>query len=462
MRKSKIIILIILCIILLTPIVQASTIGVVNSNSNNYILNSDMKFTKKIVNYDEENQEIEIELSLKNIKKNEKDIEDIEVAIVLDNSGSMSQVENNESKKDTTYKAAQKFISLLYDNIKKLEVAITQYSDGSRVISTFTDSKQTALNGLDNYKNTACNGGTNTHTALEMAKSQFRSNCKNKVIVLVTDGYPNSPENTKKELEKLEAQGIYLLSIIVSDKTGIAQIQNIFGTEEEPTAGDVHYIENSNEIYQMFNEYLYNQILNYMEHPITNVKIEDVFPEELLKYFDVEYIDKPDKGSVTDIGENNSFVWSIDSITGDEIITFKYKIKIKKGVNIDEIKNFDMKTNEKVIINYTDEDGKDQAEIFDDNPVIKIKDEKNPTIDDLPDRYKTDEYIIVNITGEETPTPSSKPTSSTPNNTKKPSTQILPQTGIEDLPIVILIGSILISVGFGIRWAVVERIAKGK
>lgn len=455
MRKSKIIFFIVLCMMLLTPVVQASTIGVVNSNSNNYVLNSDMKFTKKIVNYDEENQEIEIELTLKNEKKNEKDIEDIEVAIVLDNSGSMSQVENGESKKDTTYKAAQKFISLLYDNIKKLEVAITQYSDGSSVICNFTDSKATALNGLNNYINTVCSGGTNTHTALEMAKSKFRSNCKNKVIVLVTDGYPNVPESTKQELEKLEAEGIYLLSIIVSDESGIAQIQNIFGTEEQPTAGDVHYIQNSNEIYQMFNEYLYNQILNYMEHPITNVKIEDVFPEELLKYFDVEYMNKPDKGNVTDIGDSNSFVWSIDSITGDEVITFKYKIKIKKDVNINEIKNLDMKTNEKVIINYTDENGDDQEEIFDDNPVIKIKDEKKPE-EELPK-----EYIIVNITEPDkpTPTPSPKPTSNTNKNSSK---QTLPQTGIEDLPIAILVGSILISIGFGIRWAVVERIAKGK
>ncbi len=465
MKKSKIIIFIVLCIILLTPIVQASTIGVVNSNSNNYVLNSDMKFSKKIVNYDEENQEIEIELSLRNIKKNIKDIENIEVAIVLDNSASMSEQENNETKKYTTYCATNKFIELIYDNIKKLKVEITQYSDSSQIISSLTDSKETSLNLLEMYKNTPCRGGTNTHTALEMARSQFSSGCKNKVIVLLTDGYPGSPEETKKTLEKLEAEGIYVLSIIVSKKDGVEQIQNIFGTEEEPTAGDVSYIENSNEIYKMFNEYIYNQILNYMEHPISNVRIEDVFPEELLKYFDVEYIGTPDKGTVTDIGDNNSFVWSVDSVTGDEIITFKYKIKIKKGVNIDEIKNFDMKTNEKVIINYTDEEGEDQGEILDNNPVIKVKDEKEekPT-DDLPVENKPQEYVIVNITEEETPTPTptTKPTSTPSATTKNTSKQTLPQTGVEDLPMIIIVGGILVSVGFGIRWVVIERIAKGK
>ncbi len=460
MRKSKLVIFIVLFIMLVTPVVQASTIGVVNSNSNNYVLNSDMKFTKKIVNYDEENQEIEIELCLRNLKKNEKDIEDIEVEIVLDNSGSMAEKENNEAKKDTTYSATNKFIELVYNNIKKLKVGITQYSNSSQVISKLTDSKETSLNLLQIYKNTACSGGTNTHTALEMAKSQFSSGCKNKVIVLLTDGYPNSPTDTKKELEKLEAEGIYVLSIIVTKQDGIKQIQDIFGTEEKPTAGDVSYIENSNEIYTMFNEYIYNQILNYMEHPITNVRIEDVFPEELLKYFDVEYTGLPDKGTVTDIGDNNSFVWSIDNVTGDEVITFKYKIKIKKGVNIDEIKNFDIKTNEKVIINYKDEEGEDRDEIFDNNPVIKVKDEKEKDpADDLPDKYKTPEYIIVNITDEETPKPSPKPTSTTTKNTSK---QTLPQTGIEDLPIVILVGSILVSIGFGIRWVVIERTAKGK
>lgn len=456
MKKSKLIIFIIICIILLTPVVQASVIGVVNSNSNNYVLNSDMKFTKKIVNYDEENQEIEIELCLKNVKKNKKDVEDIEVAIVLDNSGSMNDGESDETKKDTTYSATNKFIELLYDNIKKLKVGITQYSSSSETISSLTDSKETALDSLKTYKDTPCNGGTSTGTALEMAKSQFSSECKNKVLVLLTDGYPNSPEDTKEKLKKLEAEGIYILSIIVSKESGIKEIQTIFGTEEQPTAGDVHYIQNSNQIYQMFNQYIYNQILNYMQHPITNVKIEDVFPQELLKYFDVECTKMPDKGAIESKEENNSLVWSIDSLTGDEVTTVKYKIKIKKGVNIDEIKNFNMKTNEKVIINYTDEKGKDQKEIFNDNPVIKIKDE-NSSSDDLPDKYKTEEYIIVNITEEETPNPSPKP-----NVTKNTSKPTLPQTGIEDLPILILVGSILISIGFGIRWVVVERIAKGK
>lgn len=459
-KKRKLVIFIILCIMLLTPVVQASTIGIVNSNSNNYVLNSDMKFTKKIVNYDEENQEIEIELCLRNLKKNKKDIEDIEVAIVLDNSSSMSEKENNETKKDTTYSATNKFIELVYNNIKKLKVGIAQYSNSSQIISSLTDSKETSLNLLKKYKDTPCNSNTNTYEALEMAKTQFTSGCKNKVIVLLTDGYPNSPVDTKKELEKLEIEGIYVLSIIVSKAEEIKQIQDIFGTEEQPTAGNVYYIENSSEIYKMFNEYIYNQILNYMEHPITNVKIEDVFPEEILKYFDIEYTDMPDKGSIANNGENNSFIWSIDSVTGEEVITFKYKIKIKKGVNIDEIKNLDMKTNEKVIINYTDEEGEDKEEIFDDNPVIKVKDEEIPK-NDVP--VKKQEYIIVNITDEETPTP--KPTQTTSNtskNTKNTSKQTLPQTGAEDLPIVILVGNILISIGFGIRWVVIERISKGK
>lgn len=462
MRKCKLITFVVLCIILLSTVVQASAIGIVNSNNTKYVLNSNFKFTKKIVNYNEETQEIEIELCIKNIKENKKDIEDIEIAIVLDNSGSMSERENSTTKKETTYNAAYKFIGLLYDNIKKLEVGVTQYSNNSSVITRLTDSKELALNALNVYKATQCSGGTNTHTALEMAKAQFDGNCKNRVVVLVTDGYPNSPNETKQQLEKLEAEGIYTLSLIVSKADNIQSIQEIFGTEEAPTAGGVYYISNSVEIDKMFNEYMYNQILNYMEHPITDVKIEDVFPEELLKYFDIEYMNIPKDTTVSEIGDNNSFTWSIDEVEAGETITFRYKVKIKKGVNINEVISKELKTNEKVIINYEDEKGKKKEEIFNDNPVIKVEPEiinviTNIDEDDIND---TDKYVIVDITPKDDDKPNNTPTKvvSKPNSSKP----MLPQTGIEDLPITILIGSILVSIGFGIRWIVIERIAKGK
>lgn len=451
MKKCKLLIFVVSFIILVSTSVQASAIGIVNSNSTSYVLNSDMKFTKKIVNYNEETQEIEIELCIENMKENKKDIEDIEIAIVLDNSSSMSESEGNSIRKNITYDAAYKFVGLLYDNIKKLEIGITQYSNNSNVITKLTDSKEVALNALNFYKNTVCDGGTNTHTALETAKVLFDSDCKNKVVVLVTDGYPNFPNETKQQLEKLEAEGIYVLSLIVSKQENIATIQQVFGTEEMPTAGGVYYISDGKEIDKMFNEYMYNQILNYMEHPITNVKIEDVFPEELLKYFDIEYMNIPKDTTVSEIGENNSFTWSIDEVNGGEKVTFKYKVKIKKGVNFNEIIGKELKTNEKVVINYNDEKGKKKEETLNDNPVIEVKPEiinviSNTNDEDINDK---DKYVIVDMT----PKDGNKPINNVTDNSKPR----LPQTGISDNAGIVIGICIVISICLGVKWILLER-----
>lgn len=91
MKKYKILIALLLSIFMFNFPVYATVMQTVNSNSDNIIINKDIEFTKKIVNYDTETKEIEIELSIKNIKKNEKDKEDIEVITLLDNSSSMGR-----------------------------------------------------------------------------------------------------------------------------------------------------------------------------------------------------------------------------------------------------------------------------------------------------------------------------------------------------------------------------------
>ena len=469
MKKCKLITFMVLCIMLLSTGVQASTLSVVNSNSENYILNDDMKFTKKIINYNKETQEAEIELCIKNVKKNKKNVEDIEVVIVLDNSDSMTTIENSKTRKNITYDAAYKFIGLLYDNIKKLSVGVDQYATSTAVVSGLTDSKEEAIRGLQRYKDNKCTGSTNTHIALKTAESQFTMGCKNRVVVLVTDGYPNNANETKEQLKKLENDGIYVLSMIVSKQGGASSIKNIFGTEEKPTAGNVYYIENGNEIERIFNEYMYNQILNYMEHPITNVKIEDVFPEELLEYFDIEYVNEPDKGKVSNLEENSSFVWSIDKITGEEVLVFKYKIKIKKDVDITEIMGIELKTNEKVIIDYEDEDGNKKHEELDKNPVVKLEETKtvidekdNDTDNDgtkNADKNKSDEkeYVIVDVTPKDEDISNKQQIKVVNNNDNSTKKERLPQTGDNDNLIYVIGVLIALTVGFGIKWNLISK-----
>lgn len=465
MKKCKLIIVAVLCTILLNTVVYANEIGIVNSNSENEILNDDMKFTKKIVDYNKETKEIEIELCIQNIKKNQKDEEDIEIAIVLDNSASMSVVENNNTRKQSTYSAAYKFVDLIYNNIKKLKLEVAQFADNTSILTPLTDKKEEVLNALTRYNQMRYGGNTNTHIALQNIEKTFTADCKNKVVVLLTDGYPNYPTVTKEQLQKLEEKGIYILSLIVSNESNVTQIEEVFGTVENPTAGSVYYIENSKEIEKIFNEYIYKQILTYMEHPIRNVKIEDVFPEELLKYFDIEYINQSINGTVTNIGENNSFIWSIDEIKGEEVLKFNYKVKIKENIDVSTIIGTELKTNEKVIINYEDEDGNQKEEILDKNPIIRVKEEisciteEDEIIVDVEKEttipvQEEKEFVIVDMTPKEEPKVNNetKKTTTKPDNVKR-----LPQTGKSDYIIFAIVASATLISIFGIRTLLITK-----
>lgn len=457
MKKIRILFVFVLCIFMININTYASVIQTVNSNSNSSIVNNDIKFTKKIVNYNEETKEIEIELSIKNMNKNKKDKEDIEVITVLDNSSSMSGIENGETRKTTTYNATKKFVNLIYENISKLKLGVMQFSNNAGFLVNLTSSKQEALTGVEDYYNLLLGSSTNTNIALNTAKTSFSANCKNKVVILVTDGFPNSPDETKVALEDLSKNGIFVLSLIVGQEDN-PNIQKVFGTEQNPTAGKVYYINTNSEIDKIFNKFMYQEIINYMEHPITNIRIEDVFPKTILEYFDIEY-ENIKNGTVTDLGNSDSFTWNIDKLTGEETVTFKYKIKVKDNVNITEILDTELKTNEKVVVKYDDKDGKEHKKILDENPSIVVKKDKN---DDGKDNItnisggsngKTDEekeFVIVDFTPEEIKNtkPITKPTT-------KPSAyaERLPQTGLPSTTIIfILIGiSAIIMLFFGIK-----------
>ncbi len=480
LKKFKSLLIIILFIITLNGFSYASTINVLNTNVNNKIINEDIKFTKKIVSYDKENQEIEIELKIENIKKNVKDKEDIEIAVVLDNSSSMQESQQNQIKKDTTYQSANRFINLVYANIYKLKLGVIQFSDNSQVLTELTNSKQTAFSALDIYNNDNRGGNTKIAEALDSAEKLFSQNCKNKILILVTDGYPSDPSNTIQKLESLKTENISVLSLIIGSDS--QQIKSIFGTEQNPRAGKVYYISNASEIDKMFNEFMYNQIIDYMQHPIKDIRIEDVFPKEILEYFDIEYGNIPGGSNVSDIGDGDSFTWHIDELTGEEYLVFSYKIKLKKNVDVNQVVGEMLKTNERVVIKYKDENGNEKEEVFDKNPSILVEDEgqnpppniqlgvyqsndflnsgnmqsSNESNNYIENEYNiqsegNQQFVIVDFTPKDTETtetqeikPAVQKENITPVNEEK-----LPQTGTTETITIAIIVSILIAIRLG-------------
>lgn len=335
------------------------------------------------------------------------------------------------------------------------------FSEKAGFLKNLTSSKQEALNGVDAYYNLELGEDTYTNVALNTVKSQFSSNCKNKVVILVTDGIPKFPNETRIALEDLSKNGIFVLTLIIGQANNTS-VQNIFGTEEHPTAGEVYYINNNSEIDDIFNKFMYQEILNYMEHPITNIRIEDIFPKTILEYFDIEY-ENIKNGTVTDIGDSNSFTWNIDELTGEETATFKYKIKVKDNVDITEILETELETNDGVIIKYNDSDKEEKQKILSENPSIVVKKEKNEEekdniinisggSNDKSEEKK--EFVIVDFTPKEI-----KDQTQNPNQIKKTTTkplaytEKLPQTGLPSTIVIvtlILIFSIS-TIFFGVK-----------
>ncbi len=422
MKKCKVLSLIVLGILLLNSITYASVLEVVDSNSKNNIKNEDIKFTKKIINYDAEMKEAEIELYIENLNKIEEDKQDVEIMLILDNSYSMSTVENNNTRKSTTYNATKKFVDMLYSKISNLKVGVIQYSDGVQFLSELTESKTTVDSALEKYKNNNYGKSTGTDKALKSVQSKFSKDCKNKIVVLLTDGYPGKPDETKKELKVIGNSDISIFSLIVCKKNNVKSIQNVFGTEQAPTAGKVYYIENDNEIDRVFSEFTYNEIIKYLDHRITDISIEDIFPEDILEYYDIEYSGVPSMGKVDDLQNNGKFIWKIDQLIGQENAVFKYKIKIKDNVDISKIIGIEMETNETVNIKYKNETGKEIQKILDKQPIIKIEDdvhisgivedddtvdknkipvEKNENEVSIDDTEEKQEFVIVDVTPQE-------------------------------------------------------------
>lgn len=418
MKKiTSIIIATIIAIMLMTTFVSAETIQVVNSNQDKVLKNNEIAFTKKILEYNQETKEFIIELDVKNIEEQE----DLELVIVLDDSGSMTTIEGDKTRKQFICDTASEFITKIFGSINHLKVGIVKFSNSAVNISELSDNKNELLSKLDEFSKTSAYGDTYMLNAFNRAEMNFSSNASNKIIVFFSDGQPSdNAEQIRKKLINLEENGILVNSIILGNNT------NVFGTESNPTAGSVYYVNNITDTEGIFNDIIYNSIVNYMKHPITNLSIEDVFPKFILDYFNIECIDAPTKGTISEGSAGNSLVWNIDKLEMGEEAKVRYKITLKENVDVSSWKDLELTTNEQVILSYLTHENNTITENFVDNPSIKIVDD-------------------VNTNGGQTPTPgTSNGNNNSNNNNKLPSTGDnttakgkVPQTGLQTTFIVI-------------------------
>ena len=194
----------------------------------------------------------------------------------------------------------------------------------------------------------------------------------------------------------------------ILDFDGSPYVKELYRTLENPVYGKMYSLSNSS-LEEIITNYIYEDLFKIIQADINKIKIVDYFPKEIIENFDFSYVEKPNIGNVSEKinFENNSIVWNIENLKGNEIAILKYKLKLKDLQN-ENILNKVISTNEKVSLTYQDAENKEYSLELLTSPQIMLKQLKKEENDNKP-----------------IPTPSVKPTEDNTQASGK-----LPQTGV--------------------------------
>ena len=365
------------------------------------------KFEKKLVNKDLANKEVTLQLQVTNEEENSKPAG--ELMLVLDNSDSMNELvepdnEQSESRKDLIFESAKTLVSNLLEGNDNLQVGIVSFSSNvdssqegtladANVVAALSNNATELNNAISNIE---ANGPrTDLDAGITLASKQFTETDNNKYMIVLTDGVPNialgynNPyysddviNTTKAKLQQLENEGINITTMLTGiddedytpiniEKTFGEIINEIFGTEENPTTGNFYYVTDD-EVEETITNDIYNSLLP-VSQSYKNIVIKDYFPQEIIDNFEFAYV------SDTNIGEisaevdptDNSITWTIPELASGQTATVQYTLKLKEDFD-SSIVNKLLDTNEKVDITYKDFNNKDQSQTSDVTPVLRL------------------------------------------------------------------------------------------
>lgn len=372
---------IVILIILLFPICvlaeEYKELQIVNSSSETKYLENDQGYiTKNIIASDAKNGEVTIELEVTNkSSKVESQVvikENSEIVIVLDESGSMSSTvdyENNLSRFEVINNAAKELVSNLLGTSQTAKIGTISFASDAIITSNLTQNLDD-LNTVFSGKRVT-NGLTYTTNALDLAETVFSGDNVAKIIIILTDGAPTD-DTTKEKLIELSNKGYHIITMLTGRKSSSA-----FGTVENPTAGKLYLIEDS-EIPTIIRDNIFADVIEYIKQnsSITNVTITDYFPTDITDNFSFSYVSKPQNGVITEEIIDNKIVYTVDELKGNESIKITYKLKLK-DMNNETLLNKIINTNEKVVLDYSDSEDNTYNVVLDSSPSIKLTNIEN-------------------------------------------------------------------------------------
>ena len=380
-----------------------------------YLANDQGFISKTVVDSNSDTGEVTIELKLSNTAKKVEKTTDTEIFLVVDNSGSMGYTTSTgEIRRNIIVRAMKNLVNNIYDNSSNVKVGLVRFANQGNLLTgstalmcNLTDNKQTMLNAINEYENLDtsvnidgvemlhCESGTNIEAGLKRANDKFSSGSKNKIMILLTDGIPNASisytssnyvyDATKTRLKSIGDSGVSVISLMTGvtseddDASSINSaevVQQIFGTESNPTTGKFYNIADANLESVVTNDILAD-VMEKIQNPINTTKIVDYFPEDITDNFDFSYVGSPSIGTTSDTidTENKTITWDIGTLKGDEVATLKYKLKIKDMKNTDLL-NKTIATNEKVVLTYKDTELNDYTVELTSSPKIQLSEVK--------------------------------------------------------------------------------------
>lgn len=366
------------------------------------------RFEKKVADFDSTEKSITLQLTLTNIAEKPADVvKPSELFLVIDNSNSMMEntTEAGITRKEAVIESASALAENLFEAYPDLKIGVVSFSSKEGQEGTLADAnlEQALTNSPDEVKTAIANieatSGirTNIEAGLTIAEQNYTDEDNTKVLVLLSDGVPNNDihgnystysgevaANTKAKLEELETNGINIIGSMIgldsetveptTQRTYQDLAEEIFGTVENPTAGNFYYIPDE-QIEQTIKETIYDTLVPSTETKLENVVIKDYFPQEIIDNFNFEYVASPNIGNVSaEIDKSdNSITWTIDVLNEGEVATLSYKLILKDDFNR-EILDKILPTNENVDITYN-EDGHVESN---DSPTVRVKEEVPP------------------------------------------------------------------------------------
>ena len=409
--KKRIFIILFLVMILIANISLADYSTVVMTVIDEPILTLEIgansSFTKQLVAKDLNNKTVTLQLQVTNEETSLQPTG--EIMLVIDNSYSMKDVVDettSTTREDLVIDSANTLVNMILSDNDNLQIGVVSFSTSTDVslegtlsdanlVSELSSDIDTLTSAISNIEYTG--DRTDLQAGLRLASQYFSEEDNNKYIIVLTDGVPNvaldydnsyysddAIEKTKTELESLESAGyeviIMLAGFTNEDGTPATRtdgmtyaeiIEEIFGTEENPTAGTFYYIQDS-EIEETITNDIYNDLLPIAQ-VITDIVITDYFPQYIIDNFDFAYVSAPNIGTISSEvdTETNSITWTISELQPGETATVQYTLTLKEDFD-SEIVGEILDTNENVTLSYIDFYGKESEESSDITPTLKL------------------------------------------------------------------------------------------